>query len=288
VRENEAGAWDYGHPIYYASSSDPLVTVHCTQYCNTSSNGGYPTQINIPAAARPAGGSDAHMAVIQPNGNEIDFWATTQPAGNWTTGSTLTAASAVNCGSFSTGSGVLAVGPAATAGGACLAAGLLRANELLSGHINHALFIVVQCAVGAVYPASAGAATGQCSSGVGPPLGGRLWYDVPDATTNASTTLHPWEKAILNALHDYGGFVEDASGGSSVSGIGFMTESSQDSYSFGQSDPFAALSAQGWFSTNVSGSLEPRWIGASPWNPSSVSFSSHMHWLAPCSAQGAC
>lgn len=289
VREQEAGAYDYGHPTYYAASTDPLVTINCTLYCNVSSTNGYPAQINIPAIALPARGGDAHMSVVEPNGNEIDFWGTTAPTSNLTNGSTITALAAGNCGSFTIGTGFFTTGPGATAGGACLAAGMLRANELLSGHINHTLFLVLQCAVGNVYPAYSGAATGQCAGGLGAPLGGRLWYDVPDATTNANTSLKPWEKAILNAFHDYGAYLMDASGGSSISGIELLAESGEAYYVYGQPDPFAALSSQGWTAiTGISGAYGPRWVGASPWNPSGVNFAAHMHWLAPCSAQGTC
>jgi hypothetical protein len=290
VRDEEAGPYDYGHPIYYAQSTDPVVTLHCTQYCNTADNGGLPATIHLPALARPAGGSDAHMAVIQPDGTEIDLWATTAPSGNWTTGSTVTASAVANCGNFATGSGFTPTGPAATAGGACLGAGLLRANELLAGTIDHALFLVAQCAVGAQYPAYPGASTSQCTSGQGPALGGRLWYDVADATTNANTALKPWEKAILNALHDYGGYLEDdTSGGTSVSGIGFLAESGEASWIFGQTDPFAALvAAQGWTSAAIGGAFTPRYIGASSWQPSGVNFAAHLHWLNACSASGSC
>jgi hypothetical protein len=289
VRDEEAGPYDYGHPVYFASTSDPLVKLACTAYCNHTDNGGYPATAYLPAKARPAGGTDAHLAVVQPNGTEIDMWATTQPSSSWTSGSTVTAQAIANCGNFESGSGFTPTGPAATAGGACLGAGLLRATELASGTIDHALFVVGQCAVGAQYPAYAGASTSQCTSGTGPPLGGRLWYDVPDATTNANTSLAGWEKAILNALHDYGGYLEDdISGGASVSGIGFLAESGEPAAAFGQTDPFAALVADGWSSITISGALQLRYVGANPWQPSGVSFASHLHWLAPCSAQRSC
>jgi hypothetical protein len=289
VREEEAGPYDYGHPIYYASASDPLVSVHCVSYCDTIDNGGLPASIYLPAQARPAGGADAHMAVIQPDGSEIDMWSTTAPAGNWVSGATVTAQSVADCGNFARGSGFTPTGPAATAGGACLAAGLLRANELLAGSIDHALALVAQCVVGWQYPAYANASSDTCTSGQGPALGGRLWYDVPDATTNANTALRPWEKAILNALHDYGGYLEDDfAGGSGVSGIGFMAESGEAPWAFGQPDPFAALAAQGWNVVTVSGSFTPRYVGADPWQPTGVNFAAHMHWLDPCSARGSC
>jgi len=289
VRDQEAGPYDYGHPIYYASPTDPLVTLQCTAYCNRTDNGGYPASIHIPVLARPAGGSDAHMAVIQPDGTEIDMWATATPSGNWTNGATLTAHAIANCGSFTSGSGVTPTGPAATAGGACLGAGLLRANELASGAIDHALFLITQCANGWQYPAFPNASTNACTSGTGPALGARLWYDVPDATTNANVHLAAWEKAVLNALHDYGGYLEDnISGGAYASGIAFLAESGEASSVFGQTDPFAALAAQGWYGISISGASQTRWVGADPWQPSGVSFVSHLHWLDPCSARGSC
>lgn len=289
VRDEEAGPYDYGHPIYYATANDPVVNLHCTSYCNSSDNGGLPANLHIPAAARPAGGTDAHMAVVQPDGTEIDLWATSRPNGNWTTGSTVSAIGVANCGSFSNGSGFAASGPAATAGGACLGAGQLRANELAAGTINHALFLITQCAVGSQFPAFANAGTDTCTSGQGPALGGRLWYDVPDATTNANSGLKPWEKAILNALHDYGGYLEDdVSGGSSVSGIGFLAESGAAEVAFGLPDPFAALIAQGWNAATLSGALQTRYIGTDRWQPSGVDFAGHMHWLNACSAHATC
>jgi hypothetical protein len=288
VRDEEAGPYDYGHPIYYASSSDPIVNLHCTAYCNTVDNGGFPATMHIPAAARPAGGTDAHLAVIQPDGTEIDLWATTPPSGNWTTNATVTAQAIANCGSFISGSGFTPTGPAATAGGACLGAGLLRANELAAGTINHALFLIAQCAVGSQYPAFPNAGTDACTNGQGPALGARLWYDVADAITDANANLKPWEKAILKALHDYGGYLEDdASGGAAVSGIGFLAESGAAAWAFGQPDPFAALASQGWNAISV-GALTLRSIGASAWNPAGVSFPAHLHWLDACSAHATC
>jgi hypothetical protein len=289
VREEEAGPYDFSHPIYYASTSDPVVSLQCTLYCNTVDNGGYPATMYLPALARPAGGSDAQMAVIQPNGTEIDFWTTTTPSANWTTGATVTAKAIANCGSFTTGSGFLPTGPAATAGGSCLATGYLRANELAAGSIDHALELVSQCAVGWQYPAYPNATTSACTSGTGAPLGGHLWYDVADTTTNANAALQPWEKAILNALHDYGGYLEDdVGGGASPSGIAFLAASGEAPWVYGHPDPFAMLASQGWYAVTVSGSFTPRYVGADPWQPAGVNFAAHFHWLDPCAARGSC
>ena len=287
VRNQEAGIWDYGHPVYQAVATDPLVKLVCNQYCSP----GYPTTALIPAKARPAGGSDAHMAVIQPDGTEIDMWALYGvPGRDWQTGDTATAGNVVNCGSYKTGTG-MATAIGSTAGEACAAAGIITGTDILAGVINHALFIALQCAVGTQYPTPPSAVTDQCTSGVGPALGGRLWYDVPDATTNASTALKPWEKVVLVALHDYGAYLmDDVAGGPSVSGMLFLAQSGEQTWAYGQPNPFAGLTAapNGWQTLTISGSFEPRLVGADPWTPAGVNFAAHMHWLAPCSAQGTC
>jgi hypothetical protein len=319
IRSAEAGAYDYSHPRYFATTSDPIIKLVCNQYCGDTDNGGPPTTMYVPAIARPAGGSDAHFDVVQPNGNDYTFWAAYGGPGaslggnpntsqsNWTTGSTLTAGSVSNCGSFTTASGILPIGPGPTAADFCSNTGMITAAELIAGVIPHALFVGAQCAVGVQYPAPASASTQQCTSGVGPPLGGREWYDVPDATTNA-TSLHPWEKAELNALHDYGGYYGDNGGGGAIATgmIGGAMESEEpwrDYYGTGTNkatytSPFAPLASQGWFSGSVPNAIGTasgtRWYGADPWNPwttlgeSEAQFASHIHWLAPCSAQGTC
>jgi hypothetical protein len=295
IRANEAGIYDYGHPRFIAASTDPVINIKCTEYCGAPDNGGVPATMHVPAVARPAGGSDSHMDVVQPDGTEISMWGVTRPSSNWTAGATLSAANIANCGSITTGTGWLAVGPGPTAAGYCTNAGVVTANELITGQINHALIIIGQCAVGSQYPSENGASTQQCTSGIGPPLGGREWYDVPCATTQASSSLQPWEKAILCALNVYGGYMADNGGGGQYfTGTGAHLEDEEPWYDFdgaGYTSPFAPLAAQGWTSVRVQSygsAVGTRWIGADPWNPTGVNFPAHIHWLAPCSAQGTC
>jgi hypothetical protein len=295
IRANEAGVGDYGHPRFFASATDPVVSVKCTLYCGAPDNGGVPATIHVPAVARPAGGSDSHIDVIQPDGTDITMWGVTKPSSNWQTGQTLSALNTANCGSVVSSPGWLTVGPGPTAAGYCDNTGIITAAELIAGQINHAIIISGQCAIGAQYPTSDGASTQQCTSGIGPPLGGREWYDVPCATTQASTALRPWEKAILCALNVYGGYLgDDGGGGSYFTGTGAGVEDEEPWYDFdgpNYTSPFAPLAAQGWTSFQIQsyGSAKgTRWIGADPWNPSGVNFPAHIHWLAPCSAQGTC
>ncbi len=295
IRANEAGIYDYGHPRFIATASDPLVSVKCTLYCGAPDNGGMPATIHIPAVARPAGGSDSHLDVVQPDGTDISMWGVTKPAGNWQSGQTVSALNTANCGSIVSATGWLSGGPGPTAAGYCTNAGIITAAELIAGQINHAIIITGQCAIGAQYPSENGASTQQCTSGIGPPLGGREWYDVPCATTQANAALHPWEKAILCALNVYGGYMGDNGGGGTYfTGTGAGVEDEEPWYDFNGANyisPFAPLASQGWSSIKVQsyGSAQgTRWVGASPWNPSGVDFVDHIHWLAPCSAQGTC
>jgi hypothetical protein len=94
------------------------------------------------------------------------------------------------------------------------------------------------------------------------------------------------EKAILNALHDYGRYLEDAVGGaSSVSGVAFKAQPDEHLYAHGPADPFAALSGRGWTATTVAGPLTLRCIGADHWNPPGPNLH-RAHALVPC-MQGA-
>jgi hypothetical protein len=266
--------------------------------------------MRVPSVARAAesngnGAGDSHIGVVQANGIEDDVYcwnngatpSCDQPAGgvgaNWTSGAVFGPAyGAAACGNFLTGSGQLpstTIGNT-TAGGACEGAGVLSPQQLIAGHINHALFLITNCANGNVFPAEATANTNRCS-GTGPALGARLWYDVPDAVTEANTALRPWEKAILEALHDYGGYVmDDVSGGAIGQGVQFLPESEEPAYRYGSGDQWSGLAAQGWTSATIPGAPAgyPRWTGGDPWTPAGVNFNQHLHVLNVCVTQGSC
>ena len=87
--------YDYSHPLYYPRSTDPLFTLHCYE----TSWGTCPIeghQIRIPDAARPAGGGDAHLTVIDAaSGWEYDLYKVrSKPAGGGTSSSAGVAAHA--------------------------------------------------------------------------------------------------------------------------------------------------------------------------------------------------
>jgi hypothetical protein len=318
VRNEEAGGWDFGHPVYFASASDPVVNVRCTGNggaCDNADNGGFPAQMHIPTAALRAcpgyngfGGAsgycDHHLAVVQPDaagnvgaGPEIDFWGAQNDgsgsSGNWQNGDTIAGASVANCGTWSTSTGwyTQMAGPI-TAAGSCLGGGLLRADELAAGQINHALQLITPCqgnfnGLVSQFPAAPGSTGGHfCTSNVGPILGAHLWLDYPDSYING-LNIQPWEKAILRALHDYGGYYVDNSNNVQTYGTGLALQAeSGEAYSqFGSTDPFATLASEGWYSISVSGSTKPRWIGKDQWNPAGIDWQGHLHYLAASCAQ---
>ncbi len=256
----QSGSNDFSHPVYLAASTDPLVTIGSG--CGTSA-GITGTQIHIPAQARPTTSSDAHMGVIQPNGDEYDFWDVTNPAGNWTTGSTLHCSESGAYSNIVTASGSLTY---SATSGAALSAGNLRANELQNGVISHALFVVIPSSNGYVYPGTANAAQGGSI-----PIGARVQLKWTDAQIDAMTGQAAWEKTLLHQLHDYGLYVLD------TGGDGYLTykwESSTQFTSFGGTSPAAA-----WDKTN-----NP----PATWKPAGINWSTDLIIVDPCYAEGSC
>jgi hypothetical protein len=277
---------DYSHPVVIATNSDPLVTPHCNVYCNPT----YLTKpIRIPAQARPTSGSDHHLSVVQPDGTEIDMWLVHRAAGDgvdWKNGDTINYGGGNSCGNFYSGNGFTS--NAATVGGACLGAGVVRAAELASGVIPHALFIVTACMDHAyVYPASQ-PGDYVCSGG-GPhvPNGAHVWLDLSDAAIDA-LPVKPWEKTILHALHQYGAFVGDSKGikpGHTDNLNQIRFESGAQFVPFGVPSAMDAMAKSlGW--TPVSIGSATRYVGSDNWRP--VNWRQHLHIVDPCYAQGSC
>lgn len=237
---------DFGHPTYYARSTDPVYRLRPTLPWGPSPIRG--ARIRIPAAAQPAGGSDGHMTVVQPDGWEYDFWRVSSkpPAGG-----TLRFGWGGRLRVDGTG-----IGGEATASGFGNLAGIVRAPELEAGRIDHALFVVVRCASGDrsfhfgarrsrdrtqstyVYPATHGGS--RCyGEDDAPPMGARLQLAMSRAQIDA-LGLPAWKRAILTALARYGGYVGDTGG----PGFAIQLESASTYTSFGYEDPLVGFAAQ--------------------------------------------
>jgi hypothetical protein len=267
-------AADYYHPIYFSSSSDPVYTLQTTKPWGESGIDG--DQIAIPAAAQPAGGGDAHLAVITPEGWEYDLWAVeSKPEGGGVLRFGWGGKTRID------GSGL---GSDATAAHFGLAAGVIRAPELRAGRIDHALFMGVRCTGSrqtTVYPAAAGTGEPCSEKGLGsdsgaPPMGSHLVLAMSDAEI-AALPVPPWKQTILTAMAHYGMYVGDAIGSGSW---GLQFESGSTYTSFGAEDEVAAFAREEGV---------PTWNGMYVFDlGSGVNWQSRLKLLSPCVAEGTC
>lgn len=282
VDANSAQAvYDYNYPVYVAKATDPIVTVWCTG-CSSPS-----FAVNLPMLAKPAGGTDHHLAVIEPNGVEYDFWDVSTVYYPYQTGDPLSAQgdSAFYIDGLPGSLDPYYVAPgfnsaAATAGGIAVSEGQIYVSELQAGIINHALSINMPCGSNAwVFPATQ--VTGICANGQGMPLGSRIWWAPTNAAT-ASMNLGRDMTTILNALHNYGGYFTDNGGGSNGAGSGLGTKiESQEVYWLygGGVDPVLNyVSSNSEWSHVVAGTLN-RYLLSVP--SSSLNLTANMKLLAP-------
>ncbi|MGN6868968.1 MAG: hypothetical protein ACTHMY_11270 [Solirubrobacteraceae bacterium] len=223
VASDESSAW--GHPLYFARSSDPLYTID-SQNCTV----GYglatfcPRKLRIPTGAMHASGSDGHLEVVEPAGfysvggtddrrrppgevDEVDFYsvANSNPlAGGGTLSSSYDGALNFD------GSGCCGYSTAMNQG---LAGLMIRAQDLQRGVIDHALGGSFRCSNGtSVTPWPLVGGGGACpGGGQGPPIGGRLQLKMDDATIDA-LSIAGWQKTIYKALAHYGLYVTDTGG----------------------------------------------------------------------------
>jgi hypothetical protein len=234
-------------PVFYASPSDPVMTIHCSAVYGPSScqgangvdiNG---LQIHVPGGARPESNSDAHLTIIETaTGDEYDFWRAS------ISGSTITSATGAETNVVS-GDGTGSGGDAANL---ALSAGLLRPSELLAGQIDHPLVLVVPCTnatgahVGYAWPARGGWGQycGQFWSeqAVGAPELGQLMKLNMSAAQIASSGAPQWQQTIMTALADYGAYVEDTEGSWHNEGMYILTQATSSWTDLGEPDQWAA------------------------------------------------
>ncbi|MGI8729125.1 MAG: carbohydrate-binding domain-containing protein [Solirubrobacteraceae bacterium] len=258
---------DWQRPTYYSQATDPLYTLHCTESWGTCALEG--VQIRVPEAARPAAGSDGHMTIIdQANGWEYPLWGVqSKPSGGgtlsfqWTHGRVRIDGSGLNGG-----------GTAAHFGNM---AGVIRAQEMAAGQIDHALFMVVNCDSGsAVFPAAGNAR--KCSSPTdAPSMGTRFQLNMSSAQIDA-LAVPAWKKTILRAMATYGMYVGDTSGAA----WGLQFESGSTYTSFGQEDQMVAFGRNNGL---------PSYNGQYVFNiRDGVDWAKYLRVIDPCTTQGTC
>ncbi len=268
---------DWNHPIYFSGPSDPVYTVHCLEDWGTCEVEGM--QVRIPDAARPAGGGDAHMAVIdQASGWEYDFWQVeSKPAGGGTISIAWGGRTAIGTADAD------GLGSNATAAHFGLAAGVIRASELEAGRINHALFMIVKCTNGdAVWPAEEPSGTPCSKLGLpnddAPALGQHFFLDMSDQEIDR-IDAPAWKKAIMRAMADYGMFVGDTGG----NGFHFLVESGSSSTSFGLADPLVEFAQRAPGVTSWGSGTDRKWL----FGLDGIDWS-RLRVAQPCIAAGSC
>lgn len=257
-------------PVYLAASGDPSVTISsCSPY--GWNIGSPPSSIQIPTSARPQTGSDHHLGVIEQNGNEYDFWEAT-----YTGGSSMSAQICIE--TPITGSGF----PAgfSTTSGSALANGVITGNDLNAGAINHGLILNLGCTTGYEFPGTSNAY--ECSNvgQTGPPVGATVWVDYTPSQVAAlsSGTCDAFCKMVLNALHAYGGVINDtgAYGSSFTTPMGIIFEDPEQYRAYGQTPPVTTWAiAQGWSNGGTDVYTDPNAANYS-------AMASHFHVLATC------
>lgn len=191
----------WSSPVYWAHVGDPAYRVSEIEYPGNNQG----ATILIPKGARPSFGSDRHLAVIQPNGIEEDFWqvANRKPL---TDGGVLVASA--GGATFLGGSGCCTNSTAANQG---LAAGQIRGQELQAGAIQHALVVTVKCDNGGhVYPATGNGV--HCPTTVDAPAEGqRFQLNMTDAEVDR-LPIPTYRKVIAKAMIHYGFYITDTGG----------------------------------------------------------------------------
>jgi hypothetical protein len=261
---------DWYHPTYYSSSSDPLYTLHCTQTWGKCAVEG--VQVRVPSAARAAGGGDAHMTIVdQATGWEYDLWGvTSKPSGGGTLSAQWGGKTRID------GDGR---GSDATAARFGNLAGVIRGQELAAGHIDHALFMTIDCDSGTyVYPAMK---AGRACASIGlsntnaPAMGTRFQLNMTSSQIDA-LAVPTWKKTILHAMATYGMYFGDTGGGS----WGLQFESGSTYSSFGKEDPVVTFArANGVPSSGGVYAFNLR---------DGVDWARYLRVVDPCTTQGTC
>jgi hypothetical protein len=218
---------DYNHPYYFSDSDDPLYTISCIRNCMLAGQNVSGKQVRIPCHAVPADGTDHHLTVIdQVTGLEWGFW-NVQTNLSSCAGGTLRVGLAGN--TPMNGDGRNTCANAVCVG---LTAGIVRAQELAAGHIDHALFMVSHsCNRTTVYP---GWGPNSCRGkkqkhkrkhhkrkhhkrnrkhkrkrATAPAVGQWFQLNLTPSQIQSLPNVAGWQKTILTAISVYGMFVGD-------------------------------------------------------------------------------
>ena len=183
----------YGIPYRTVPAGQAKVPIRFTAYGDESDRGPYPVPLNAPVEA----GSDRHVLIASADCHLYELYGARRSGRGW---------SAQSGAVFDLRSNTLRHEgwTSADAAGLPILPGLVRPDEIRSGHIDHALrFTVARTQRGWIHPATHQA--GSTSSTSVPPMGARF-------RLKASFSLagyHGAARVILTCLKRYGMFVAD-------------------------------------------------------------------------------
>ncbi len=193
-------AW--GVPVAEAHPTDTAYRVPCTFYTNCTL--GAFGDFAIPLTAAPDPESDAHLAVVDPaSGREWDMWQALHTDASWS----ASAGAAVT----TTGTGIAPAGTeGADAANFPLLGGIVRPEEILQGHIDHALVFGMPGVSSAGHVCPATHHDGSTTDSSALMEGAHLQLD---ASVDVDALAIPqWEKTVAHALQTYGMYLRDQGG----------------------------------------------------------------------------
>jgi hypothetical protein len=194
-----ADLYEYGNPVWEATSSTPAYKVTCTEAWGTCPLTAAP--IPIPSSAEASSGSDGSMVVIDWNTRTgYDFWRARKTSSGWTAA----------WGTVFSINGMGTEG-GATGAGMPLLAGMIRTYEIEQGYIDHALTFATDNACQTVlrYPASKTDGSSSQSNCI--PEGARVQLN-PSINVDAIPGITPGERMIAHTLQTYGAYADNNGG----------------------------------------------------------------------------
>ncbi|MHB8651056.1 MAG: hypothetical protein ACYDBR_12910, partial [Gaiellaceae bacterium] len=196
---------DWGVAVAEAHAGDQPFSVPCTTYtCTLSAFGAIP----IPVTAAPDPSGDGHLAIYDATSNrEWDMWQGRHSGSSWS--ASAGAALAM------TGNGVVPAGSAsANAANFPLLGGLVRPEEILQGHIDHALVFGMPNVNSTRFVCPATHHDGGSTSPASLPEGTRVQLD--PSIDVGTLGLPAWEVPIARAMQVYGMYLRDTGGSLAV------------------------------------------------------------------------
>lgn len=230
-----------GLPIYSSSASDPVYTISCTHFIPSGCDA-QGKQVHIPAGPIVIQSKfDQHLSISDTAEQvEFDGWECQPPAGGQLT---------CYWGGWYpfSGKGLADNGSDAIHGGYSVGLSMVTAEDILQGHIAHALAIATSCLSNpTIYPADqenggSDSVCGQGASSIYPstsqPHYGSMVHLKWTPTQIASGGYSHGCTIVLNALSEYGAYMSDTSG---IWGYAIGTENDGV---YSANDPWAALGA---------------------------------------------